>query len=148
MYISDELQKDKEIAIEAFKNGITDLKLFNIFDDKEFVLYALKNKNLSLKYVSKDLLNDKEVVLESIKYDLKNFEFASFQVKNEREVIIKAIDNNKESTTFFSEFIKKYFDNDKEIILKMMKKYHYRFLPSVSKILKNDKEIVLEGIKN
>lgn len=136
IFIADELKNDRDVVLEAVKNGAN--IYFWIFDnDKEVVLEAVRKNGKLLEWASPELKNDQEILFEAMKNYLWALEYASPELKNNREVVIDAIKMDRGNIKYASSELK----NDRDIALEALKKspYAYDFL---SKELKADPEII------
>ena len=65
------------------------------WDNKEFVLEAVKVSGGDLRFASDELKNDKEVVLQAVRRDGEALEYASYELKNDKEVVLEALQQLK-----------------------------------------------------
>ena len=63
------------------------------WNNKEFVLKAIKIYGCGLKYASEELQNNKEVVLKAVKKNGICLEFASEKLQNDKKIVIIALKN-------------------------------------------------------
>lgn len=89
-------EEDKENILWGLRNGsirIADLKA-EYQTNKVFGLEAVKGDNIALRYLSENLQDDKEVVLEAIKRSGTAIAYASERLRNDKEVAFAAVKNN------------------------------------------------------
>ena len=118
-YLSNDLKKDRDIALESVKILGTDLK-----------------------FASKKLQNDKDVVMEAVKQNSEAIKFASNTLKNDKNFIINIVKENP----FFIKYLNNSLKNDKDVVMESVKQNGY-ILEYVPKKLKNDKDIVIEAAR-
>ena len=63
------------------------------WNDKEFVLKAVKNNGWSSNYASRKLLNDKEFILEATKINGISLLYPSKDIKNNRNIVLEIVKN-------------------------------------------------------
>lgn len=89
IYISKKLKEDRDIIIEAVKGYEYVFGCdtpFEIRDDKEVVLEALKFSEEPFTWVSKRLKDDKEVVLQALKFSGSPFAYTSERLKKDDDI--------------------------------------------------------------
>ena len=118
---NEKLQGDKDIALEAIRNGH------------------------HISYMSDELRDDRDVVLAAVDKDVWALSFASDRLKDDENIILEAIKINGTSIRFSSERIKNKFVNNKEIMLEIVKSRGWA-LKFASEKLKDDEDILLAAI--
>lgn len=118
-YVNEKFQKDKEIALVAFKTYPA-LKFVHISlqNNKEVVLSAVGFKGSSLAFASSELQDDDEVVLRAIRSDAQALRFASMRLRNQRELVEFAVSKKWQALNFAHDDIK----NDLLFMFKWVKK--------------------------
>ena len=109
-----ELHNDKEIVLEAVKNGGWPLHLltYKSQNDKDIVLEAIKSDRhrYVLNHASDKIKNNKEIVLEAVKKDGWNLQYASNELKNDGKSLI---------------FAPKIYQFDKKLIVRALKNIYF-----------------------
>ncbi len=84
------------------------------FDNKEFILEAIKNEketDISIQYASKRLKDDKDVVLAAVnKKDIHALQYASKRLKDDKDVILAAVTKNGVALSYASKRLKDDYD--------------------------------------
>lgn len=124
-----------------FSNHYDSETLFNMFNNYEYMLYALKNGFNLLPYATEELKSNKNFILETIKYGGSLF-YASEELKKDKEVALAAVKKDGYAIKNVPEELK----HDKEIMMKAVKKKG-RALEFVPEELRNDKDVVLAAVK-
>lgn len=115
--------------------------LSELFENKEFILYAVEKDGFALKY-AKNFQNDKEVVLKAVKKDGCSLEYASEELKNDKEVVLEAVKQYNFAFESMSEKLK----NDREFLLELLKQNNDVF-PYIPGKFINDKDFLLKAVK-
>ncbi|MFH0924524.1 MAG: DUF4116 domain-containing protein [bacterium] len=130
-------------------------------DNKEVILTAIIENNLSFEYASERLKMDKEIILTALNGrafyvgrctsngdSLSPLAYVPDSLKTNREIIITALKNNPNAISY----VPKEFLNDKEILITALKssteqKEAEEVLTFIPDKLKDDKEFIVEIIK-
>jgi hypothetical protein len=136
---------DRKYVLKAVKKSGLALRYASedFKKDREIVLKAVKNHGYALDYASEDLKNDREFILEAVKSNGWALQYAWEGFKNDRKIVLEAVMSIGEALYYASEG----FKNDREIVLEAVKNNGLA-LYYASEDLKNDREIVLEAVKN
>ena len=143
-YAHEDLQKDKELVLEAVKEDGSALKYAHedLQKDKEVVLEAAKKYSFALQYAHEDLQKDKEFVLEAVKVDGLALKYVHEDLQRDKEFVLEAVKEESWSLRFVHEDLKK----DRPFILEAVKltasALHY-----AHEDLKKDRAFVLEAVK-
>ena len=111
-----------------------------LFNDRKFMLVAVQQNGLLLKYASEEFKKDRDIVLAAVQQNGKAFEFASSEcgLFNDRKFILVALQQNGLLLKYTSEELKK----DRDIVLAAVKQNGEAFM-FASKQLREDREISL-----
>jgi hypothetical protein len=93
-------------------------------------------------YAPYDLRNDGEVVLVAMKKDWQAFGYASDELKNDREVVITAVHTNWNAIRYASDELKNDHEIAKSAVIQSWEALQY-----VSPEMKNERDLVLFGIR-
>ena len=117
-----------------------------IFENAEFILYAIRQGNKAFQYASEELKNNKKFILEVIKNNTWNIgnilNYVSKVFFDDRDFVLELVKLNGMSLDYAS----KVFRKDKEIVLEAVKQ-NGMALYSVSEELRKEKDVVLESVK-
>lgn len=142
VYASQELQKNKEIALAAIEQYP---KIFNkipkeLLIDKKFMLSAVKFK-IDYRLVDSSLREDKDLALAFVSKKGAYNQLPDV-MKNDKDVFIKSLVSYSQNYQYFPEHLK----NDKGFILKALKKCP-QCLSVLPETMKGDREIVREAVE-
>ena len=99
----------------------------------------MRNNGYALQHVSWDLCDDPEIVLEAVKNRGRAIQYASEHLQDDRDFILQAVKKN--GNVFF--WMKKDLQSDRAIVLKALKGDAYA-LKYASEDLKDDFGLILE----
>jgi len=137
---------DKKALLKAIKEGgwmlFTDAS-YELKNDKEVALEAVKGHGGNLSEVGSKLKNDKQLVLEAVMAQGTALQYASPELRNDRDVVLAAVEHSGYALSFAGEDLR----GDKDIVLVAVKN-HPAALEDASDSLKDDKEIVMEALKH
>jgi len=134
---------DKELMIKLLKSNL-DYILYlkdEWKDDKEFMLKLIlesPSPNI-LKYASDKLKADRDLVLEAIKHNGYALCYASTMLQQDKELFMLAI---KDNGAVWQTVGKKYFKNNKEVVLSLLEEGILYPLMDLSDALKRDEDIL------
>ena len=137
-YISERLRNKKEIIMEC----INILKLSNS-------KYYYEHNNI-LRNISNINRSDKEIVLPLLEMNKRDFKYVSEELKKDKEFILTYLNIITLSNDYdYKDFLLNlpHFNNDKEIVLAILKKCGSN-IKYVSDRLKKDKDVILTAIVN
>ncbi|KAL9644036.1 hypothetical protein ABK040_005504 [Willaertia magna] len=116
---------------------------FNFLFEKDFVMNLLERDHTFFeKITSYELLDDKEVVLIAIRKNGHLLCHASENMKNNKEIVSVAVDTDGDALMYASRELR----DDKEIVLKAVRN-NGKALLEASERLKGDLDIILEAMK-
>ena len=121
IYLSEELQAERELLLIACLNWDINLSFENfshplaytsnnLKDDNEIVLKALEKYPWALEFASKRLLNDKSFILPILKNNGILIEYVSEGLKNDIDVVSIAVENNGMAYELLEDY--ELFDNE------------------------------------
>ena len=112
-FISDELKKDRDFAIEVVKNSPLGILLMDssFQDDKELALESVKINGLSIGGFSERLKNDLDIAIAALKNDEKSYEFIGDKIKKDEKFVMAAKQENLDL-----EYIEETIENTKNVI--------------------------------
>lgn len=160
------LKLDKDILLESINNNLLDSTYFEYFkyskynkrinndseqildiiiNDRKILFELIKKDNMMFIYVCAEYNNDIEFLEEIIIKTPHLIELSSNEIKNNRNLILKFIKIN--SKIFYNDDIYKLYNNDREIILEVIKD-NPKLLKYASIELKNDPEIKQIALDN
>lgn len=90
---------------------------------------------------------NEEEVLKIVAENFKNLKFVNSDLRKNKDFIIKVIDLMQDSYSRIFSYIPKYFNNDKDIALKLVR-LNGMILEDISMQLRGDKEVVYEAVSN
>ncbi|KAL9657471.1 hypothetical protein ABK040_016738 [Willaertia magna] len=116
----------------------------NLLFEREFIMDLLDKDPSFFKYIpSYELIDDREVVLKAIRKNGYLLYYASSEMKNNKEIVSTAVDVDGEALMYASSELK----DDKEIVLKAVRN-NGKALLEASERLKQDEEVILEALKS
>lgn len=126
--LTKELKEDREIALIAVRSWGGFLKEFEVFqDDDEVVGEAVKDDVFALEYASERFQSDRQLNLAIVSGEVRKLDALT--------------------GLLIPDCLFKRFDNDREVMLKLLLHYGY-CLEKVSESLKKDPEVVLTAYKS
>jgi len=132
------------------KQSFADNNVTNLFDNYEFVLQAVLQNGLLLKYASKKKQDNYDIVFEAVQQNVLALKFSSDKLLNNKKIISKAISENKKENYNNMEIILKYVPEKlretKYIIFDAIQ-YNAKEFKYASNNLKNDIKFILKCIK-
>lgn len=151
IHVSDKLKKDTRVLSALFNEPRMNLlsKHFKKEDieylgnyDKETAIILMKHKPNFYSSLKPKFINDKDVLLEA----LKNPSYIRFAIIPHIPDKLKHDPDIKQVLDKGLSYFSKKYNNDKNFILKSVKKYNT--FKHASKSLRNDKEVVLKALSN
>ena len=140
--LSDNLKEDRDICLEAVKNGLCISKISPLFkDDKEIALSAVKSSYRKYEFISERLKKDRDIVLTTFKNITYSFSATvPFEVSDDKSLILESITSN--NTLILFNIISDRLKSDKEVALKLV--FHDRgsLYKSLPESLKVDVEVL------
>ena len=151
-HASARLRGDKEIILAAASkwNSATVLNLASaeLQDDREVVLYCVKNCGDAIEHASARLRGDKEIILAATTefwHSATVLNLASTELQDDRDVVLHCVKRRGDAVKHASARLR----GDKEIILAAVKEWNSaKVLNLASTELQDDREVVLECVKN
>ena len=125
------------------KNVEKQLSSESKWNNKDYVVKAVKIEGWRLKYASEELRADKEVVLEAVRNNGVALQFADEKIRGDRDVVLEAVKSIGLALPYASEELR----GDKEVVFEAVKNYGPS-LQHASENLREDREFVLEAVKN
>jgi tetratricopeptide (TPR) repeat protein len=141
-WLSDVLQHNKKIALEAVKNVGMSLEMTVWQDDEEVVLEAIKQCPLSIRFASDRLKDTKSVALDAVGRNGTVLRFLQNWSKDP-DIVALAVKTTPKSLKFASPDLKRM----PEMILKSVKATSLSFRSNCPSSLRDDKEFMLNVIK-
>ncbi len=152
---SAELKNDKEIVLAAVKSfgELLEFVSYELRNDLEIVLSAVSQNGAALKFASEELKNNKEIILTAVSNKhcslsnscLPALAYVGNKLKNDKDIILRSFEGGLCSKIFEMELVPTNLLNDKDFVLKLMKKdpmnfikYYWKILPAK---MKNDLDI-------
>jgi hypothetical protein len=152
---STELKNDKEIVLAAVKSSGEVLEYVSdeLRNDLEIVLAAVSQNGAALKFASEELKNNKEIILTAVSNKhcslsnsyLPALAYVGNILKNDKDIILRSFEGGLCSKIFEMELVPTNLLNDKDFVLKLLKKdarnfikYYWKILPAK---MKNDLDI-------
>ena len=143
-YISIELQNNKNIVLFAIKNNSAALEFASskLQNDKEVVIESVKQNGMLLRFASKNLQKDKEIVLIAVKNYGFALRYASRALQKNKTIVLAAIKSSPHSLQFANSLLQ----NNKNIVFEAVKQ-DGTSLQYASSILQNNKKIIVKAIE-
>jgi hypothetical protein len=150
---SAELKNDKEIVLAAVKSSGEVLEYVSdeLRNDPEIVLAAVSQNGAALKFASEEMKNNKEITITAVSNKhcsnsyLPAIAYVGNILKNDKDIILKSFEGGLYSKIFEMELVPTHLLNDKDFVLKLLKKdpmnfikYYWKILPAK---MKNDLDI-------
>lgn len=114
------------------------------YNNKNFMLAAVRQNAWKLASASEPLKDDKEVVLAAVQRNGWVLQLASERLKNDKEVVLAAL---RESVGGPIRYVGKQLKNDREVMLVAVQ-LNFLALEHASEKLKDNKEFVLAAVQN
>jgi Domain of unknown function (DUF4116) len=112
------------------------------YNDRDFMLAAVKQDGLALEDANEQFKDDREVVLAAVQQNGWALEDASEQFKEDRDFMLAAVQRNGLALRFASEQLK----DDREVVLAAVQQ-NGLVLRDASEQLKGDREVVLAAVQ-
>jgi len=147
-FASERLRKDPDVVLPAIRSCTDSFENSFRFagkelrEDREFLLRAVREKGICIKYTSDALKDDPEVVLEAIKQRPMMLQYASKALRNNPNFVMEAINLDGKALKYGS----KTLQSDKEFVLEAIQ-INPRVIEYVSETLRNDKDVVLAAVQ-